>query len=108
MPEYRAVTGAPKRSGDARVLFDCVIQVKVSDDPETWQPIDNGHQTLMLPAAAVLAITTGGGTAAQKRAALRDLFQQEAKSWGIDESDAAATDIEVLVTSWPVEVPLDL
>jgi len=107
MANYRAHVLDSEAAGDGTVHFDCIIQKE--DPPGTWTDVPRGHRTLVLGAAAVLAITENPGlTDPQKRAALSQLFKTEAQGWGIDESDAAETDILALIPagSWPVNVDL--
>ena len=113
MANYRAHVLDSEAAGDGTVHFDCVIQKEVIDPGPpivtTWEDVPRGHRTLVLGAAAVLAITEDPGlTDPQKRAALSQLFKTEAQGWGIDESDAAETDILALIpaASWPVNVDL--
>jgi len=97
------LSGEAATSGD--IHLDVVVERQV--DATTWVPIPLGHRTLVLNGAAVLAITTGPGTNAQKLAALSALFTQEILSWGLDEADDAYEQLYALLPSgWPVTVGL--
>jgi hypothetical protein len=103
---YRAnvLDGEAAANGDLHL--DTWIQ-KSEDDGATWENVPAGHRTLVLDGAAVLTITESAGTDQQKRAALLELFRQEAESWGIDESDDAYTQMyDLLPSGWPVTVEL--
>lgn len=107
MANYRAHVINEEAAGDGTNHFDCVIQRE--DTPGVWVDVPKGHRTLVLGSLAVLAITENPAlTDPQKRAALKQLFQSEAQSWGIDESDAADDAIMELIPSgdWPVNVDL--
>ena len=99
----RVLSGEAAASGD--IHLDVVVERQV--DEETWTMIPLGHRTLVMNGAAVLAITEGPGTNAQKLAALAALFKQEILSWGLDESDDAYEQMFALIPGgWPVTVSL--
>lgn len=103
--EYRARVTSGEAAANGDVHLDCWIEKEQEED--VWVPVVNGHRTMVLDGAAVLAITESGMTDAEKRAALLELFRQEAASWGIHESDDAYTQMEGLMpTGWPVTVNL--
>jgi hypothetical protein len=106
---YRAHVLSSEAGADGSVKFDCWIQREAEVD--VWVNVDRGHRSLVLPANVVLAITEDPGlTDAQKRAAIKALFKEQAKGWGIDVADAAEQDIMSLIPSgsWPVDVDLDI
>jgi len=109
MADYRAHILDGEASADGNVMLDCYIQ-KLTDPgpPEVWTLVPNGHRTMVLNGAAVLAITQHPTwTDAEKLAALVALFCQTAESWGVAESDEAETELEALLPSgWPVNVDL--
>ena len=94
------------KSSEAAANGDVHLDVRIeSDRTGDWVLIPLGHRTLVLDGAAVLAITTGVGTDAQKKAALSALFKQEVLAWGLDESDDANEQLLALV-ELPVTVGL--
>ena len=96
-------------SGEAAANGDLHLQVRVEREtsPDVWELIPYGSRTMVLNGAAVLAITGSSGTDQQKRAALLELFRQEAASWGIDKSDDAYNQLyDLLPAGWPVSVNL--
>ena len=103
--DYRVhiLDAEPASNGDLHM--DAWVQKETA--PDVWQLIPLGHRTMVLDGAAVLAITEGAGTDQQKRAALLELFRQEAASWGIDKSDDAYNQLyDLLPAGWPVSVNL--
>lgn len=99
----RVESGEPAANGD--VHLDCWVQKEV--EPDVWQNVPTGHRTLVLDGAAVLSITESAMTDPQKLAALRELFSQEAASWGIHRSDDAYNQLHNLLPGgWPVTVNL--
>jgi hypothetical protein len=62
----------------------------------------------VLDGDAVLAITEGPGTDAEKQDALLAMFSQEVEGWGITESDDALTQLEALLPGgdWPITVTI--
>ena len=91
---YRANVLSSEAAANGDVHLDVHIE---SDRTGDWVLIPQGHRTLVLDGAAVLAITTV--------AALADYFKEEVKAWGLDESDAANEHLLELV-SLPVTVGL--
>ena len=98
----RVITAEPAANGD--VHLDTFIETDRSGD---WELIPGGHRTLVLDGAAVLAIINNGDTLANRRAAMKDLFIQEIKAWGLDESDDANEELTSLMyQGWPQTVDL--
>ena len=93
---------------EAAANGDVHLDVQVEkQDGESWVSVPNGHRTLVLDGQAVLAITEGAGTTAQKRVALLALFRQEVLNWGVDEADNANTQLVALLPAgFPVAVNL--
>ena len=101
---YRAVILSSEAAANGDVHLDVHVESDRSGDLEL---IPGGHRTLILDGDAILAITTGGGTLAARRAAALALFQQEISAWGIDESDDANEQLTALVyQGWPQTVEL--
>ena len=71
MASYRVRVAGSEAAANGDVHLDCFIQRL---NGATWEDVYLGHRTMELGAAAVLAITGGAGTDAQKRAALLALF----------------------------------
>jgi hypothetical protein len=103
MAEYRARIVGSKAAANGDVHLDCFVEREIEED--VWELIPNGHRCLVLDGVAVLMITESSMTNAQKRQALANLFRQEVKSWGLDQSDDANVSLEALV-SWPQNVSL--
>ena len=101
---YRAVVLSSEAAANGDVHLD--VQVE-SDRSGDWELIPSGHRTLVLDGEAVLAIINSGDTLANRRAAVKALFVQEIKSWGIDKSDDANEQLSALVyQGWPQTVGL--
>lgn len=99
---YRASILSSEAAANGDICLDVIVE---SDRTGSWALIQNGHRTLVLDGSAVLAITSGAGTAAQKRTALSNLFKSEVLLWGLDEADDANQQLAALVT-YPVIVSL--
>jgi hypothetical protein len=105
MANYRANVLGGEAAANGDIVFDCWIEKEVEEG--AWEPVPMGHRTLVLDGAAVLSVTESGMTDPQKRAALLELFRQEAESWGIHESDDAYSQLyDLLPAGWPVTVGL--
>ena len=101
---YRARVLSSEAAANGDVHLD--VQVE-SDRSGDWELIPGGHRTLVLDGEAVLAIINSGDTHANRRAAVKALFVQEIKSWGIDKSDDANEQLTALVyQGWPQTVEL--
>ncbi len=101
---YRARVLSSKAAANGDIHLDVMVE---SDRSGDWELIPGGHRTLILDGEAILAITTGSGTLAEKRQAAKDLFIQEISAWGIDESDDANEQLTALVyQGWPQTVDL--
>ena len=101
---YRARVLSSEAAANGDVHLDVMVE---SDRSGDWEQIPLGHRVLVLDGEAILAITTGSGTLAAKRQAAKNLFVQEIKSWGIDESDDANEQLTALVyQGWPQTVDL--
>jgi hypothetical protein len=89
---------------DAAIHADANVQLRVSRNPDVFQDIKNGHRTVVLGAAEVMAITDDHVmTAPQKRTALRNLIKEKVLAMGIDVADEAYADFIALVPP-PFEV----
>ena len=100
---YRVRVASAEAAANGDVYLDCFIETDASGD---WLPAINGHRTMVMDGAAVLAITGNDAlTDQQKRAQLASLFRAEATSWGIDQADAAQTALAELV-EYPVNVAI--
>ena len=105
MADYRVRVESGEAAANGDIHLD--VYVEKETDTDVWEPIPLGHRTMVLNGAAVMAITGGAGTDAQKRAALLELFRAEAESWGIAESDEAYNALyDLLPAGWPVSVVL--
>ena len=101
---YRARVISSVAAANGDVHLDTFIE---SDRTGDWVLIPGGHRTLVLDGEAVLAICESGDTLANRRLAVKDLFVQEIKSWGIDESDDANEQLTALIyQGWPQTVDL--
>ena len=105
---YRANVLSSEAAANGDVHLDVIIQKEVIVDQETtWATIPNGHRTMVLDGAAVLAVTGGDGTLNQKRAAIVEIMRAEATRWGIGQSDQANTELTGLVPGgFPIAVVL--
>jgi hypothetical protein len=97
MAFYRVNIVSLEPAADAAIHADAFIQLRVSRNPDVFQDIQNGHRTVVLGAAEVMAITDSTMTTAQKRAALRDLIKAEVLAMGVDVADEAYADFIALV-----------
>ncbi len=101
---YQARVLSSETAANGDVHLDVYIE---SDRTGDWVLIPLGHRTLVLDGAAVLAICNSGDTLANRRLAVKDLFVEEIKSWGIDESDDANEQlVALLYQGWPQTVEL--
>ena len=101
---YRARVKSSEAAASGDVHLDTFVE---SDRSGEWVLIPGGHRTLVLDGEAVLAICESGDTLANRRLAIKDLFVQEIKSWGIDESDDANEQLMALIyQGWPQMVDL--
>ena len=91
---YHAVVLSSEAAANGDVHPDVLVE---SDRSGDWELIPGGHRTLVLDGEAVLAIIKSGDTLAKRRAAVKALFVQEIKSWGIDKSDDANEQLKALV-----------
>jgi len=106
MANYRVTILGSEAAANGDIHMDVNVEKEIETD--VWELIPNGHRTLVMDGEAVLAITTGTGTDAAKRASLLALFKQEVLSWGVDEADDANTQlVDLLPEGWPVSVMLD-
>ena len=101
---YQAVVKSSEASANGDIHLDTFIE---SDRSGDWQLIPGGHRTLVLNGSAVLAICNSGDTLAERRQAVKDLFIQEIKAWGLDKSDDANEQLTALIyQGWPQTVGL--
>ena len=101
---YRARVLSSEAAANGDVHLDVFVE---SDRSGDWQLIPGGHRTLVLDGSAVIAICESGDTLANRRLAVKALFIEEIKSWGIDESDDANEQLSALVyQGWPQTVEL--
>jgi hypothetical protein len=100
---YRIRVESMEATGNGDVHLDCWIETGSNGE---YTPIANGHRTMVLSGDAVLAITNGPGTVAQKRTALLALFKQTASDWGVTKSDSALVAMQALVPSLPIMVAM--
>ena len=91
---YRARVVSSKAAANGDIHLDVFVE---SDRSGSWELIPGGHRTLVLDGEAVLAICESGDTLANRRLAIKDLFVQEIKAWGIDESDDANEQLVALL-----------
>ena len=101
---YRARVLSSEAAASGDVHLDVYVE---SDRSGEWVLIPGGHRTLVLDGAAVLAICNSGDTLAERRQAVKDLFIQEIKAWGLDKSDDANEQLTALLyQGWPQTVGL--
>ncbi len=105
MSDYRARVLSSEAAANGDVHLDVVIE---SDRTGDWVGIPGGnHRTLVLDGAAILAICNSGDTLAERRVAVKDLFIEEIKAWGIERSDDANEQlVALLYQGWPQTVEL--
>ena len=97
------VKTAPTVGGNGDLHFDLYVELCTVVTPETWQVLEAGHYTLVMPAADLLAITNGGGTTAQKIAAVKLWITDKVKLRGVSISDQARRALISLLPGgvWP-------
>ena len=101
---YQAVVKSSEASANGDIHLDVFVE---SDRSGDWVLIPGGHRTLVLDGSAVLAICNSGGTLASRRLAVKDLFVEEIKAWGLDESDNANEELTALIyQGWPQTVEM--
>ena len=101
---YRARVLSSEAAANGDIHLDVFVE---SDRSGEWKPIPSGHRTLVLNGAAVLAICNSGDSLAERRVAVKDLFVEEIKAWGLDESDNANEELMALIyQGWPQTVNL--
>jgi hypothetical protein len=104
MAFYRVNIVSLEPAADAAIHADAFIQLRVSRNPDVFQDIQNGHRTVVLGAAEVMAITDDPVmTAPQKRTALRNLVKEKVLAMGVDVADEAYADFINLIPP-PFEV----
>jgi hypothetical protein len=104
MSYYKVQILSLEAAADAAIHADANLQLRVSRNPDVFQDVRNGHRTVVLSAAEVMAITTNAAlTQVQKRQALKDLIKVKVLAMGIDVSDEAYAAFIALVP-----VPFDV
>ena len=106
MATYRVRVETSEAAANGDVHLMCKVQ-KLTDPgpPEVWELVPNGRRTMVLRGPEVLAITEHPlWTDGKKRGALLALFKEKSERWGIDEADAANTQMVALI---PGGVPQD-
>jgi hypothetical protein len=104
MAFYKVIVLSMEAAADAAIHADANVQLRISRNPDVFQDIKNGHRTVVLGAAEVMAITDDTVmTQAQKRTALRNLIKEKVLAMGIDVADEAYADFIALVPP-PFEV----
>ena len=108
MATYRAHITKSEAAADGNVHLTCQIQRLVSEDPDVWELVPNGHRTMVMDGGTVLSITEHPTWSdGEKLTALGDEFRRIAESWGIDEADDANTQMFALLPSgFPQDVAL--
>jgi hypothetical protein len=100
---YRIVITGGRASAE-NVALDAYVE---REDGEEWVPLAHSYRTVILNGDAVLAITQGTGTDAQKRAALIALFKASIPALQFIDSATAFSELEALLPAgWPVTVVL--
>ena len=102
---YRLTVESSEAAANGDVHLDTWVEKSADGNPPWERTVPNGHFTVVLDGAAIVAITNGPGTDNQKREALGELFRAEVASRGIDTADDAETQLDALV-SYPVSVAL--
>ena len=101
-------------AGQLLVFVNVWLKVQTGEGPVAYASVKGGHRDVPISAPAVIQIADGPGTDAQKRAAVIALVEDEVKSWGIVESDAAMRAFLSILPGeeWPEggyqNLPLDL
>lgn len=70
------------------INFDVSMEMRVSANPDVWQPVSNGHRTIVMPIND-FNTATATGTSAQKRQAVRAQLKELALNLGVDAADEA-------------------
>lgn len=102
---YRFTIVASEAAANGDVHLDTWVERSPTGADPWTRDVQNGHFTVVLDGAAILAIDSGPGTANQKRAALSALFKAEVDKRGIAKADDANTKLKALIT-WPQSVVL--
>ncbi len=100
---YRFTVESSEAAANGDVHLDTWVEKFV--DPDWVRTVPNGHFTVVLNSAAIIAIADGAGTDGEKRTAMGALFHAEVSSRGIDTADEAETKLDALI-SYPVSVDL--
>jgi hypothetical protein len=97
MAFYKVTINTIEAVAGGSLNADAMLYLRISRDPDVFQPVANGHRTVVLGAAAVKEITNSSMTANQKRTALRDMIKAEVLAMGIDIADEAYADFIALL-----------
>lgn len=106
MSYYKVTILSMEAAANAAIHADANMQLRISRNPDVFQDIQNGHRTVVLGAAEVMAITDDPVmTNNQKKQALKDLIKAKVLAMGIDVADEAYADFIALVPP-PFDVPV--
>jgi hypothetical protein len=106
MSYYKVTILSMEAAANAAIHADANMQLRISRNPDVFQDIQNGHRTVVLGAAEVMAITDDlVMTNNQKKQALKDLIKEKVLAMGIDVADEAYADFIALVPP-PFDVPV--
>jgi hypothetical protein len=88
---YRVNILGMEPAANGMVHADTFIQIRTSANPVTWGDVLQGHRTIVLEAADILAIANDplNNTAAKKRVAINSRIKEKALELGIDTADEA-------------------
>lgn len=98
---YRVTLLNCEAAANGMVYFDSKIELRTGTNPNyIWVESQNGHRTLVMEAAEVLAIKNDPllTTNVLKRQALYALAKEKALAWGIDSADEAFLFTQGLLT----------
>jgi hypothetical protein len=100
---YRANVVKIEAAANGTLNADVFVELRGGVTPDfTWTLTSNGHFTIVLTAAEVLAITNNVAlTPVQKRLALRELIKAQALERGVDQADEAYAAWIALLPTFP-------
>jgi len=102
--DYRwFVLNQPVVAGNGDLHFDLRVELCTSLDPETWELIEQGHYTLVVPGSVIIIINNGTGTTAQKRQLVKDWITDAVQLRGVSVADQARRALLALLPGgvWP-------
>ena len=101
MAVYQAKVISIEPTANGTINADVFVELRTGTNPDwVWKPATNGHFTLVLEVADVMAIINDplNTTVVKKRVAIRNLIKSRALARGIDKADEAFIEMNKLFT----------